>query len=115
MIAPNSPNGVRVVPKFLYRIRLIHVESTSAKSRQKNLGELSSFETDSKRTAEHEIARLKEMIDRPSWQVQSQIVAERSEISDFVGVHLDTLEPAEPFPGRSQTQEQAESGNQTGE
>lgn len=79
--------------KYLYRITLVAVEATQAKSRTKNLGILAQLETNNKREATAEIERLQEMISRESWQVASQVIAERSEISDFAPVDIDTLEP----------------------
>lgn len=81
------------MPKYLYRISLIHVEQTNAKSRTKNLGAIAQMETDQRRDATAEVRRLQEMTARPSWQIPTQIIAERSEITDFVAVDIDTLEP----------------------
>lgn len=79
--------------KYLYRVSLIHVEPTQAKSRKRNIGTISQLETNNKREARAEIERLQEMTAQPSWQIPCELLAERSEISDFVAVDIDTLEP----------------------
>ncbi len=75
-----------------YRVTLIHAESTSAKSRVKNLGNLTQFETNSAREAQREIKRLQEMTARESWQIETRILIERAEMSDYAMVALDELE-----------------------
>lgn len=90
--------------KYLYRIRLIATDAAAdrtAKSRVKNLGNISQMDTDNRRDAMHETRRLREMIEHESWQVPAQIIAERSEVSDFLPVDIDTLEPAREDAGAS--------------
>lgn len=81
------------MPKYLYRVSLIHAEPTNAKTRTKNMGCIAQCETDSRPEARAEIERLREMTARSSWQIPTSLVVERSEITDFVAVDIDTLEP----------------------
>lgn len=87
------------MPKYLFRVSLHHTEPTQAKSRTKNLGVIAQCETNSVREARAEIERLQEMTARPSWQIPCQLIVERSEVSDFVTVDIDTLEPAREDAG----------------
>lgn len=78
---------------YLYRVRLVATEVTPAKSRVKNLGELSKFETNEKRAAQHEVTNLHEMVSKDSWQVPCRIIVERAEVSEYVEVDSETCAP----------------------
>lgn len=70
--------------KQTYRVRLVAVEqSSSAKSRAKNLGDITCMETTSKREAERERNRLQAMIDHESWLVAARVICEVAETMDF--------------------------------
>lgn len=79
--------------QFFFRITLHHIDSTSARSRQKNMGELTKYETDNIKDARKEIERIKDMTSRASWQLPTKLVVERAEMTEYVAVDVDTLEP----------------------
>ena len=79
---------------FLYRVSLIAVEpSGNSKTRKRNNGNLTCFETDNSTVVRREIQRLEEMINNPAWLVKAQISVERAEISDFIPVDPATFAP----------------------